>query len=102
MAFLIFDRFTLLYGFSLMSTSLGRVFGVSKPLVGHVSLFGRQRGIGSWRVIIFTREATLYLVGVGCVALMVRLLITYFYIVLWWLFYGVGVSRLLGSNGSYL
>jgi hypothetical protein len=30
-----------------MLTSLGRVFGVPKPLVGHVSLFRWQRGIGS-------------------------------------------------------
>ena len=50
-------------------------------------------------MIIFKREATLYRVGVACVALMVRLLLTYFYIVLWWLFYGVGFSRLLGPMG---
>jgi hypothetical protein len=47
-------------------------------------------------------EATIYLIGVACVALMVKLLITFFYIVLWRMSYGVGASRLLGSNGSYL
>jgi hypothetical protein len=53
-------------------------------------------------VIIFAREVIIRPAGAVCVAVMARLLITFFFIVLLWVFSGTGLFRPLGSIGFFL
>lgn len=79
--------------------SLGRLCGSQKLLVGQPSLRGRPVMKLSLLVITCGFVGFYILIGATCAKVVVRVLIIYSFIVLWWQLYGIGYSECSTSRG---